>query len=354
MPDEKSELPQDLQDLSKSIGVDKWKSAPAPKAAPKPTAEPSTPDEPAKPTEKPFLLPGEKEGGPKWYQQAYEGATRGLSGLAATALKYGAYATPLQGAAPEIAEWMQDQPIIQDLQRHADEPDATAWETAGNVASQVAATSAIPGLGAGSLTESGLLALANRLPATYLRGYGMFPSTLSRLLTRYAAPAGKVATGATKGALGGALSDPEHPGTAAAGGAMAGVLPIPAKAAVANRLTKFAARAAVPTVAYSTAVALAHKFGFPGAGNVIASGGMVHLGYIGHRMMHENIRWHTSPIGKNLGMVGTKIVDQFGNLVGSIPSGTAGYFAGPTVGKGMRETPQTIEELGRSLGHGQD
>ena len=339
MPEDSS-LPPDLQEFSKGVGLEKWKSAPAPKVAPTAPAvpaapaEPGAPGEPEKPPEKPFLLPGETEGGLKWYQQAYEGATRGLSGLAATALKYGAYATPLQGAAPEIAEWAQEQPFIQDLQRHAEEPDATAWETAGNIAAQIGGTAAIPGFGTGTAAERGLLALANRLPMTYVRRYGMFPSALSRYLTQAAKPTGQAVTRATKGAAGGALSDPEHPGTAAAGGALVGSVPIPAKKALSGKVGRTLAElAAVEGTYYG-----AHK----------ATG----LNY--YPLLGPALVWRSGLFGPKLRRLGDHIIAQVAKTAGRVPAGTAGYFAGPTVGQGMREAPENIEELGRSLGYGKD
>jgi len=235
------------------------------------------------------------------YHEASRGFLRGLGGLAATAAEYAGYASPLTtGFGEDIGEYVRQHPYYQDVRQFADTPDASTAETVGRVAGQAAGTSVIPGMGVGGVTTG------------FLR-----PS-----LGRLAPTVGNLAERAFKGAAGGALADPEHPGSAAAGGAAAGLIPGAGGAALRSRVMRgLGGLLAVEGTWYAAHKAFDVPF-YPIAGPLIV--------------------WHSGPIGRMLRRAGNKIMDNTGKVVGHIPAGAMGYFAGPTVGQGAREAPNYL------------
>src|SRR5262245_36807583 len=165
-----------------------------------PEAPPPLPTAPAETT----TAPSREEVEQSWYHKAGKGVMQGLGRVARSAADLAPYASPLTtGFAPELGELIQQHPYYQDVKQFSEEPSESNWQTAGQVGGEVLGTAAIPGFG----VEAG----AARL--------------LSPTLGRLAPYAARLAGRATKGAVGGAIGDPEHPGRAAAGGAAAGLLP---------------------------------------------------------------------------------------------------------------------------------
>jgi|SRR5215472_13064927 len=267
----------------------------------------------------------------KWWYQAARGASKGLAGLAESAIRYAPYASPLTTPfAGNLQDLAEQSEYVQGLKRFRETPNESRWETAGDIAGQVAGTAAIPGLGAEALTARGLGALAARAPMVYIRGLGLVPGPTARTLTRAAPTISRMAGQSVKGALGGALGDPEHPGSAAAGGAAAGLVPTPVGKALRSPVGRWMGGVGLTEGAFQAAH---HLTGLP---------------Y--YPLMGPLIVWHSGPVGRGLRRVGNRIVDETGRIVGHIPAGATGYFAGPTVGEGGREAAETAKEYLRPEG----
>jgi len=266
--------------------------------------EPRDPAAPPPPATAPAERPERDE---NWYKTQYHegsrGFLRGLSGLAATAAEYAGYASPLTtGFAGDIGEYVRSHPYYQDVKAFADTPDASTAETVGRVGGQVTGTSVIPGMGVGRVAT------------------GILRPSLGRL----APTIGNLAERSFKGAVGGALGDPENPGRAAAGGAAAGLVP----GAGGAGLRSWASRSLGGLLAVEGTWYAAHKaFDIPF-----------------HPLFGPLIVYHGGPVGRMIRRAGNKIMDNTGKVVGHIPPGAMGFFAGPTVGQGGAEAPETIRD----------
>ena len=273
----------------------------------------------------PTVTPDRQDVSQSWYNFAGRGLTKGIAGLAANAAKYGVYATPLGGIGPEISEAISTHPYYQDVKAYSEEPDESNWETGGRIAGEALGTSVLPGLGVGGAVTKWGTTLGQLAGRSMIRG---------------ARTAGRVASGAVKGAEGGLLADPEHPGQAAAGGALAGIVPTPVGRAIASPIAKRLGGTAIPIGAAVAVEAAVQRGLIPASlGHGAAAGlGWHATRYAMHHLIHSNIRWHSSPVGGALFRSGSSIMDAGGKIVGSIPPGLMGFFAGPTVGQGGMES----------------
>jgi hypothetical protein len=197
------------------------------------------------------------------------------------------------------------------MREFSEEPSQSWLETAGGF---------VPYLFGGELGLGKIAAqqATKMLPtgAGFVKGLGVVRGatpTVTKIGVPAARIAGDVAGRATTGAVGGAAQNPDDPGTAALGGAVAGQVPAAAGAVMRSPVGRWAGGAALPAL-------VAHHFGVP-LGEAIAGG-------MGAHLMAQNIRWHHSPVGKRLFQAGRWIIDHTGRIIGEIPSQAAGAAAG--------------------------
>jgi hypothetical protein len=262
-------LPPDLEKFSKSMGFDKAPPATATPVTPAATAEGSG-----------GILSSISSGIEKAHdfvedwdplsQKHLGGEIARGEGKALGSLGLGA--AKLAGHAfPSINKAIADSPSAQQLQQFVDQPPESAAETVGNVMTQGATMMAGPG---------------------WARAAGYIPKAY-----RYARAGVEGVEAAAKGALGGAVANPDDPKTGAMSGAAGSMLPGALGQGLRSAPVKFMGRWMLP----ETAWALLHGYtGVPfysGLGPLVA--------------------WHTSPFGRALRNTGEKIVDQTGRLIGS-------------------------------------
>lgn len=295
--------------------------------------QPATPEKPSyAPPETPSEAPAEPspEGEEnRWYSQAFRGGMRGLAGLASQAIRLAPYASPITTFnAEDIGEYLQNRPWVQGLNEFAEEPSQSWPETIGYGAGTIAGTAAIPGVGAEALAERGATALASRYGPKYLSSIGEWVRSpaqrqIERLMQRYFRPTSRAIDRAAAGAAGGALGSPDDPATGALGGAVAG--------------------AALPGAQSVLRTQTARKLGQHLLPSGIAALAQQHLTgvspWLAWPMIHQ-IRWLHQPTGERLGRMGQWIVDESGKIVGVLPGGTAGYYAGAPVGAATRSVAE--------------
>ena len=219
----------------------------------------------------------------------------------------------------------------------SDQPYAGPLEMAGSALGQGASMM----MGGGEMRLGELLArnLPKNIPylqmAKYFggpwRGWGINPAFTRA--QKVAKVGGDVAEAGARGAAGGAIANPENPGQGAAVGAAAAPLGPLVKGAVHSPLGRFLGEHGAPSAAYAAAHA--------------ATG-------IPFHPLGAAITWHSSPLGRKLRRLGSRIVDEFGDLVGTVMTPqTSGYVAGrPGVSDPAVQTGQAGVETAGTLMRG--
>jgi hypothetical protein len=230
----------------------------------------------------------------------------------------------------ELGELAQRVPGAKQLEAFADRPYADPGEMVGDIGLNLATAA-----GVGPTRIPGLVkGLAGRIAPTsqYARGVGWIPTRFGRV----AAGAGTATEAAAKGAVGGAIADPDDPGTGAAAGAIGGAVPVgvghfmqtPTGGYLGGALARGAAGAA-------TGGGLGYLFGGQGGAQRGAEAGG--LGALGHGLMHgarhTTVSYH-SPIGQWLQKFGKGLFDKGGKLIGWINPTTGGFVASSMIASG--------------------
>lgn len=199
-----------------------------------------------------ILAPGPMEGLQRGF--AKEAASLGVGAARLGNRAVGFLSPGLRTSLSDLAERV---PGVKELEAFADRPSEDWGETAGGIGFDLAGGAGIGELGVGSKIAQG----ASRIAPTgrYVRGMGFMP-------TRWGKVAGAASTAgeaAAKGAIGGAITDPDDPLTGAGLGAVAGAAIPGASAALRSKYGQamggFATRGAV-SAALTT---LGHAFGVP-------------------------------------------------------------------------------------------
>jgi hypothetical protein len=309
-------MPSDTGDLDKylkSIGE-------------KPIAEMST--EPPKPAaaapSEPYqgiLAPGPMEG-------VQRGVAKGAAELGVGAARLAGKGIGLvsPNAQSELGELAQRVPGAKQLQEFADRPYADPGEMAGDIGLNLATAG-----GVGATRLPGLVkGLAGRIAPTsqYVRGVGWIPTRFGRV----AAGAGTATEAAAKGAVGGAIADPDDPGTGAAVGAAGGVVPGAVSKALQGRAGQYLGGSLARSVA-GVAVPAAVGYAVGGKQGAEVGGGLGLTNLVHHGLRHTVVSYH-SPMGQWLHKFGKGLFDKGGRLIGWINPTTGGFVAAQIAGSG--------------------
>jgi hypothetical protein len=233
-------------------------------------------------------------------------------------------------ARSELGELVQRVPGEKQLEAFADRPYADPGEMAGDIGLNLATAG-----GVGATRIPGLVkGLAGRIAPTsqYVRGIGWIPTRFGRI----AAGAGTATEAAAKGAVGGAIADPDDPGTGAAVGAVGGALPLGLGQGMRTSTGQYLGGALARGAAGAAAGGgVGYLFGGPGGAQRGAEAGG--LGALGHGLMHGTrhtvVSYH-SPVGRWLQKFGKGLFDKSGRLIGWINPATGGFVASSLVASG--------------------
>jgi hypothetical protein len=246
-----------------------------------------------------ILAPGPMEGLQRGF--AKEAASLGVNAARLGNRGIGLLSPGLRTSLSDLAERV---PGVKRLEAFADEPSQDWGETAGGIGFDLAGGAGLGELGVGS----GIARGASRIAPTarYVRGMGFMP-------TRWGKVAGAASTAgeaAAKGAIGGAITNPDDPVRGAEVGAVAGAAVPGTSRALRSKYGQsvggFASRGAV-SAALTT---LGHAFGVP-----------PHiLGIMGIAPFVHH--WHG--LGRGLHRFGQQAASAAGKGVGRIPATAAG------------------------------
>jgi hypothetical protein len=187
---------------------------------------------------------------------------------------------------------------------YADEPSQSTTESITRGAAETLPLMAIPGGPVEAFMRSRVLS--------------QLPQIAAATSPRAAAITGAIARGAgaaERGAVGGAIADPEHPGQGAVAGAVGGAIPGAAGGVLRSGIGRSLGAHGLGSLA---AFGVMHAFhtGVPVSDEIITS------------LAIPGLRWTRTPSGQKVHLVGNKIVDAAGQIVGHIPAGVAGFAAG--------------------------
>lgn len=242
--------------------------------------------------------------------------------------KLGELAGEFRTAHPEIGR------RLTELEEFADAPRKSMAEETGYYAGLTGAAYLAPGIGLRQFAARATAPIFSRGP------WGSFwkpamPAKAATAVTR----AGKVGDVAAKGAVGGAIGNPDDPGTAAVGGALLGQAP----GAVASVLNNPTVRWGLThTIPYATTIALAHRlessFGIP-----------YHLAY----GIVPALSWHGSPANGPIRYHLGRFIDAAGRTVATVPPALMGYFGGQPAGEiakaGGELADETVGDYARGV-----
>lgn len=253
-----------------------------------------------------------------WQAAAGQGVAKGLATLGTEIPQFGnnviRYFSP--STAQTLGDLANSIPGVKGIQEFADSPYQGPAERLGSYTTQALGMMVGPPVGKlGQLAKQGV----NWAFPPVFRGAGKgalrtgwtFNPALGRSGTRsamkWAGRTGNTAEAAGRGALAGAIANPDDPQTGAVTGAVGGAGAPIAGAALRSQLGKFLGTMSLPEIASYIAT---HKLGvpyYPVAGPLLI--------------------WHQSPVSRQLRRVGNKIFDSAGRLVASVRSEVAGYSA---------------------------
>lgn len=247
-----------------------------------------------------------------WQQRAGRGVAKtgawALTGLGHLANQGVGLASPsMQRSLGDLAESV---PGVKQMEEFGAQPYEGAAETIGGGLTQLAAGWATPELGLGRLVSG----LGNMVAPTarFARGAALTPTGWGRAV----GSAATAAESAGKGAIGGAIADPDNPVEGAKVGAVGGLAPPGLSRLLRSRAGQYVGGAmarAAPSLGLGAAV-----------------------GYHGPFMhaAHHGVRsWH-SPIGRWFDKYGRKLFDQTGKFIGYVNPLTGGLIAASAFGSG--------------------
>lgn len=212
-------------------------------------------------------------------------------------------------------------PGVRQMEEFAAEPYQSFAEGVGGTALDVFGAGATPELGLGR----GISALANKIAPTmrYVRGARggarLVPTTFGKIT-------GKAATAAEtagKGAIGGAVANPDDPVTGAEIGAAAGAAIPGVGGAMRSPVGQFfggSLARSLPSAALGAGIGYRHG-GVEGGIEGALTGAAIHG-------VHHSIRSYHSPVGHWLHSFGKKAFDKAGRFIGYIHPLTGGIIAG--------------------------
>lgn len=261
-------------------------------------------------------------GGPDRYQGILgsgplEGVQRGLAkegaSLAVNTARLGNRAIGLVSPSlrSRLSDLAEQVPGMKGLEAFADAPKEGIGEHIGGFGMDVAGGLGLGEIGVGSKIAQGASMIAPT--GRFVRGMGFMP-------TRWGKVAGAASTAgeaAAKGAIGGAVADPDDPIRGAEFGAAGGAAVPGVSRALGSRMGQFVGGAAARGV---PAMGL-HALGMHGPGL--------------HLFRHAGSSYH-SPLGRWLTRFGHAVFDRAGRVIGYIDPVTGGLVGGRIAGKGAR------------------
>jgi hypothetical protein len=258
-----------------------------------------------------------------WTIRATVGASKalasipiGLSRLAATiSPRLGELAKQTRGSYPDMDR------AISALEEHVDAPSRSRAESIGYGAGLLGSAALTPGIGASKVA-------ARAFPAIYTRAGFAQPFPRAAAFTR---GVGSTVDTAAKGAIGGAISDPENPGTAALGGAVLGPA---AKGLGVAMQTRGAQKIGAHALPHALLAAPAYHM-------LTSMGVPAHLAF----GVFPALTWYHFPSAAPFRRAGATIIDATGRVIAAIPPSLLGYFGG----QGAGEVTQTGAEIGSDV-----
>jgi hypothetical protein len=307
---------QKTSDLLKSLGL------PTERSAPKPSGSSTLPPAGGKSTADAAPVPD----APKfdadeyrrnlynndWTIRATVGASKALASIPVGIARLAGNVPQLADIAERVRKTypMADQ-TIRNLEGFVDSPSRSWAETAGYGIGTIAGFAGTPGVGAERAAAWALPRFWSRFPPYAFRG-GQFVTTPAARIGNAAGTAARATDTVAKGAIAGAVSDPDHPLEGAAMGAAGGAVPGVLSPAMRSRTMRSLGGSMAASMGGEAILQLMLKQSVPW--------------YAIWPVVH-NVRWHTRPVGAMLHRVGNNIVDQAGRIVGEIPGGSAGAIA---------------------------
>lgn len=272
-----------------------------------------------------ILAPGPLEGVQRGIGKAGAEAAVGAGRLAGKGI--GLVSPSMQTSLGAMAQRV---PGVKQLEQFADRPDEDPGETAGNVLGSFLVG---PETGAGVLEPriaSFLDSIHPLARMTRTRGLGEYAATHSRFVptpmgrvAKVAAPAGALAA---RGAVGGAIANPDDPVTGAEVGAVSGAVPGLLGRGMQSPTGKYLG-GALARGAAGAATGGALGYGLGGEHGAMSGAGTgLSLGLI-HGAKHTAVSYH-SPVGRWLQKFGKGMFDKSGRFLGWINPLTGGFVAG--------------------------
>jgi hypothetical protein len=263
-----------------------------------------------------------------WQQAAGQGAAREAVRLGVGAAHLAGQVLP-ESVRNTLGSAAERIPGVKRLEEFASADQEGLAEMIGSGAVDVAGGGMLPSLGLGTRAAAMVPRTVTPGTVTPIWNAGQWlarvtPTTVTTYprATRAARFAGNVAESAAKGALGGAVANPDDPATGAeygAGGALAGrtagrALQSPTGQYLAGVVGRYA-----PTTALGAM--LGHGYGTPGM-----AGGAAGLGALAHTAMGKTAHHYHSPLGRQLDYSGRGLAATIGELLRSLPAtvGAAG------------------------------
>jgi hypothetical protein len=258
-----------------------------------------------------------------WSIRATVGASKALASIPVGLSRLAANLSPRLG---ELAKRTRESypemdRSISALEEHVDAPSRSKAESIGYGAGLLGAAALTPGIGAARVA-------ARAFPPVFTRAGFVQSFPRMAAITR---GAGAAVDAAAKGAIGGAISDPENPGTAALGGAVLGPA---AKGAGAAMQTRGAQRIGAHVIPHALLAAPAYYM-------LTSMGVPAHLA----AGVFPALTWYHMPSAAPFRRAGATIIDATGKVIAAIPPAFMGYFGG----KGTGEVTQTGAEIGSDI-----
>lgn len=304
----------------------------APKAEPKVTASPTTAAAPTAPAAPSTTAAAPRFDKAEYRKQLYDndwsiratvGASKALAGIPIGLSRLAAHISPRLGELAKTTR--QNYPemdrAITALEQHADAPSRSRTESLGYGAGLLGSAVLTPGIG-------GARVGARIFPPLFTRRGFVQPFPRAATTARRV---GETADVAAKGAIGGAIGNPDDPGTAALGGAVLGPA---AKGLGAAMRTAGAQRIGAHVLPHA---ALA----WPAYSMLTSMGVPSHLAW----GVFPALSWYHMPSAAPFRRVGANIIDATGKVIASIPPAMLGYFGGQPTGVAAKAGAEAGSEV---------
>jgi hypothetical protein len=269
-----------------------------------------------------------------WQQAAGQGAAREAASLGVGAARLAGRALP-EGARASIGSALENVPGVTRLEQFADAPAEGPAEYLGSGAMDVVAGSAIPTAGLGNLAARA----ATRTTPVWVNPLGAggrwLGSVANPRTVQAARVGGNVAEAAGKGALGGAITDPDDPSAGARHGAEAAL----GGRAIGGALRSRPVQEIAGTMGrYGIPTGIGYLLAGP-AGAGIGGGLGAIANEVGKAARHSAHRYY-SGIGQTLDRSGRAVFDSAGRFLGYLPATIGGEAARATSDRPMMTTPR--------------